>query len=202
MKIAIIGAGRVGRALAGGLGRGGRHDVVVGVRDPSDPRHRDLPRAASPADAVTGADVVVLAVPWDAVEGVVSTLDLGEAVIVDATNPLAAGARALVEGPDSGAELIARWAGSNRVVKAFNSTGAANLADPTYAGGRPMMPVAGDDPDAKAVVVDLADQLGFDQVDAGTLAGARELEHLALLWIRLAHQLGNGPGFAFSVLRR
>ena len=65
-----------------------------------------------------------------------------------------------------------------------------------------MMPVAGDDPDAKAVVVDLADQLGFDPVDAGTLAGARELEHLALLWIRLAHQLGNGPGFAFSVLRR
>jgi len=64
------------------------------------------------------------------------------------------------------------------------------------------MPVAGDDADAKAVAIALANDVGFEGADAGPLAAARDLEHLAVLWIRLAYPLGNGPGIAFGLMRR
>lgn len=202
LQIAILGAGRVGRALGERWAAGGHH-VSYGVRDPKDPRHADLPRAVPPSDAVQGADVVVLALPWPGTEAALAPLDLGDAVVVDATNPLvdmAIDPAATAAG--SGAALVAGWARSSRVVKAFNTTGSPNMADPSYPGGVPFMPVAGDDAEAKAVVLDLARELEFDALDAGPLAAAADLEHLAMLWIRLAFPMGNGPGIAFSLLRR
>lgn len=202
LQIAILGAGRVGRAL-GQRWAGGGHQVSYGVRDPQDPRHADLARAVSPADAVEGADVVVVALPWAGTEAALASLDLGAAVVVDATNPLvdmAIDPAATTAG--SGAALVAAWARSPRVVKAFNTTGSPNMEDPSYPGGVPCMPVAGDDADGKALVMDLARELGFDAIDAGPLAAAADLEHLAMLWIRLAFPMGNGPGIAFSLLRR
>lgn len=204
MRIAVIGAGRVGSALGRRWSEVG-HEVVYGVRHPGDVGYSGMVGSVTTIDAcLDGADVVVLAVPWAATEAVARAVgNAGGAVIVDATNPLA-GDRRTHEPPPvtSGAEQVAAWSGSTRVVKAFNVTGAANMADPQYPGGAPLMPVAGDDAAAKQVVMDLAGQIGFDPVDAGSLAGARELEHLAVLWIRLAYQLGNGPGIAFSLLRR
>jgi predicted dinucleotide-binding enzyme len=148
-----------------------------------------------------GADVAVLAVPWSAAEEVATTIVWGSAVLVDATNPLAGGGSAESGGP-SGGELVARWSGSNRVVKAFNTTGSGNMADPSYGAATPLMPVAGDDAAAKAVVMELAQQIGFDALDVGPLAAAADLEHLAALWIRLAYPLGHGPDIAFALLRR
>jgi hypothetical protein len=201
MRIAVIGAGRVGTALGGRWAAAG-HQVVYGVRQPADPAQAAR-AAASPADAVRDADVVVLALPWAAAEEALTGLDTGTAVVVDAMNPLAAGDRELAAHPElSGADLVARWTGSARVVKAFNTTGAGNMADPTYPGARPVMPVAADDAEAKSVVMDLASELGFDAVDAGPLGAARDLEHLAMLWIRMAYPLGNGPDMAFALMRR
>jgi len=202
MKIAILGAGRVGRAL-GGRWEGAGHHVTYGVRDPADPRHADLGAAAAPADAARGVDALLVALPWDATETVLRDLDVGDAVVIDATNPLAANARQLAGHPElSGAQLVAEWARSARVVKAFNTTGSANMVDPGYAGGIPAMLIAGDDAAAKEIVAALATEIGFDAVDAGPLAAARDLEHVAMLWIRLAYSLGHGPGIAFSLLRR
>jgi predicted dinucleotide-binding enzyme len=207
MNIAVIGAGRVGSTL-GGRWAAGDHAVTFGVRTPGDTRHDSLRAVpgvsvATPADAVAGADVVVLALPWPAVEEVARDLGpaLGEAVLVDASNPIADGGLATVGGP-SGAERVAAWSGSARVVKAFNTTGSGNMADATYSTGTPMLAVAGDDDGAKAVVAGLAAELGFDPVDAGPLSAADDLEHVAALWIRLAYALGNGPDIAFSLLRR
>lgn len=201
MRIAIIGAGRVGTTL-GTRWRSGGHDVVYGVRDPSDPKHGEL-ATTTPAGAVPGADVVVLALPWSSVEPVVTTLDLDGATVIDATNPLAAGARELASHPElSGAELVARWAPGARVVKAFNTTGSGNMADPSYAAGAPAMFVAADDAAAKATAMGLAAEIGFDPVDAGPLAAARDLEHVAALWIRLAYPLGQGPDIALVLARR
>lgn len=196
MRIAIIGAGRVGTALGRRWQEAG-HEVVYGVRDPADPRWSGHGPAAAPAAAVDGADVVLIALPWAAVDEVLTGLDVGEAVVLDATNP-----RDALGAGDSGGEHVARVLGSSRVVKAFNTTGSGNMADPGYAGARPMMAFAGDDPEAKAAAAALAGDLGFDPVDAGPLAAARDLEHLAELWIRLAYRLGHGPDIAFALLRR
>jgi len=192
VKIAIVGAGRVGSTLGTRWSAEG-HDIVYGVRDPSEPRHAELGSTAKAAVAVRGADVVIVALPWNAVEPVLSSIDVADAVVIDATNPLAASSRELEGHPElSGAQLIAEWARSSRVIKAFNSTGAGNMANPTYPGGTPVMLLAGDHADAKSVVSSLATEIGFDAVDAGPLAAARDLEHLAMIWIRLAYTLGQG----------
>ncbi len=202
MRIAIIGAGRVGRALGTRWTEVG-HDVVYGVRDPGDPKVGDLARVATPQEAVDGADVVLISLPWAATQEVVSGLDVGDAVVLDATNPLAVNARELVANPSlAGAELVRDWMGGARVVKAFNTTGSGNMANPDYGAQKPMMPVAGDDEAAKAVAIGLANEIGFAGVDTGPLSGARDLEHLAMLWIRMAYPLGNGPDIAFALLRR
>ena len=202
MRIAIIGAGRVGRALGTRWTEVG-HDVVYGVRDPGDPKVGDLARVATPQEGVDGADVVLIALPWAATQEVVSGLDVGDAVVLDATNPLAVNARELVANPSlAGAELVRDWMGGARVVKAFNTTGSGNMANPDYGAQKPMMPVAGDDEAAKAVAIGLANEIGFAGVDTGPLSGARDLEHLAMLWIRMAYPLGNGPDIAFALLRR
>lgn len=202
MRIGVIGAGKVGTALGGRWIDAG-HEVVYGVRDPSDEKYADLPVAASVEDAVTGADIVLIALPWMATREVVSGLEVGEAVVIDATNPLAAGARELELDPAlAGAELVRDWIGSNRVVKAFNTTGSGNMSNPDYGALRPLMPVAGDDESAKEAAVGLANEIGFEGIDAGPLKAARDLEQMAMLWIRLAYPLGNGPDIAFALLRR
>jgi predicted dinucleotide-binding enzyme len=102
---------------------------------------------------------------------------------------------------ESGAERTAKLAPGAKVVKVFNSTGFGNMADPHYDGEPTVMFYAGDDAGAKAIARDLATDLGFDAVDAGGLERARELEHLAMLWIGLAMG-GMGRDIAFKLARR
>lgn len=196
MRIAILGAGRVGRALGTGWAARG-HEVVYGVRDPSDPRHAGLRSVEAPGTAARDADVLVLALPWPAVSDVLAQVETVGKVVVDATNPIGT--------PDpagrSGAERVAELAPGARVVKAFNTVGFETMADTAYPGGTPLMLVAGDDADAKETVLDLAASLGFDAVDAGPLEAARDLERLAVLWIRLARG-ALGREIAFALLRR
>jgi predicted dinucleotide-binding enzyme len=124
-------------------------------------------------------------------------------VLVDATNPLAPGLAGLTLGTTtSGAEELARLAHGARVVKAFNSTGAENMADTAYAGGVPMMPVCGDDDAARHRVMALSTLIGFEAVDMGPLMAARYLEPFAMTWIHLAFRQGMGRRFAFALLRR
>lgn len=206
MRVAMIGAGRVGAALGHRWAQAG-HEVIYGVRDPGDPKHAALRKHADvttvPA-AAQPSDVVVIAVPWAAVELLAPQLGpMGDKVVIDATNPLAGDQRGHERDPDrSGAERLAGWLNGGRVVKAFNTTGSANMEHPVFPDGTPMMAFAGDDAEAKEIVAVLAAQLGFDPVDVGPLPAARDLEHLALMWIRLAYTLGNGPNIAFALLRR
>lgn len=202
MRIAVIGAGRVGSTLGMRWSAAG-HDVLYGVRTPDDPKYEGL-EVETVGDAIEGADVVLLAVPWRAARDAVAEIgDVGDRIVIDATNPLTPDGQEHDRHPElAGAELIAGWMEGGRVVKAFNTTGSGNMANPDYPGGTPVMFIAGDDTEAKRVVHGLATQLGFDAVDAGALAAARDLEHLATIWIRLAYGLGHGPDIAFSLLRR
>ncbi len=206
MKIAVIGAGKVGGTLGGGLERAG-HDIVYGVRDPEDPKHAALLAAGARADTVRGAveasELVLLTTPWAAVRSALEAAgDLGGRPLLDATNPIGPGLTLTHGHTDSGAEQVARWAVGARVVKIFNTTGVENMAAPVVDGRPSVMLACADDADARALALGLARDLGFEPVDAGPLAQARLLEPLALLWIKLALQLGQGRGFAFGVLRR
>jgi predicted dinucleotide-binding enzyme len=206
--IAILGAGNVGMALARAFIAKGE-SVVFGVPNPD--KYRDAVAALGPsatigntAGAIEGAEVVVLATPYGAALDIAhSVADWGGRILVDATNPLAPGLAGLSVGTTtSGAEQIAAAAHGARVVKAFNTTGAENMADSRYAGGRVFMPVCGDDADARSRVIAMATLIGFDAVDCGDLASARYLEPFAMTWIHMAIKLGQGRNFAFARLRR
>ncbi|MFN8588175.1 MAG: NAD(P)-binding domain-containing protein [Candidatus Eisenbacteria bacterium] len=203
MKIAIIGAGNVGRALGEGWTRAG-HAVVYGVRDAAKAAAA-LPGAAlaAPAEAARGADVVVLTVPFAALEATVGSLgDLAGKVVLDATNPVGAGIRTSLAPGDSGAKRVAAAAPGARVVKAFNTTGFNVMANPRFGGEAAGMFVAGDDAAAKQVACSLAADLGFEPVDAGPLAQAELLEQLAMLWISMAIAHGHGREMAFRLVKR
>jgi predicted dinucleotide-binding enzyme len=149
-------------------------------------------------------EVVILAVPWPAAQDAIQSAgDLDGKVLVDATNPLAPNLSGLTLGHSTSAgELVAAWAPGARVVKAFNSTGSGNMADPAYGAQQTSMFLCSDDADAKASVAHLGEEIGFEMIDAGPLANARLLEPLALLWIYLAYVQGMGPDIAFKLLRR
>lgn len=208
MRIAVIGAGKVGRALGGGWSRAG-HAVAYGVPDPADPKHADLPAASrhGVAAAVAGAEIVVLAVPWGAVaDALAAAGDLAGRVVIDCTNPLAftpgRGLHLALGFETSGAERLAALAPGARVVKTLNQTGAEVMGDAHAFPQRPVMFLAADDADAKAHASRLVADLGFEPRDAGPLAGARLLEPLAMLWIDQATARGAGRDVAFTLARK
>lgn len=207
MRIAIIGAGSVGRALAQRLSAA-KHSIAFGVRDPLAPKHHDakaLGEFMKNDRAVADAEVVIVALPWPETEAALKALGaaLDGKVIADATNPIRADFSGLEFGQDDSAgERIQRLCPKARVVKAFNTTGAANQTDPEYPSGRVTMLLAGDDAAAVEVVRGLAADAGFEPLAAGPLKLARQLEQLAWLWIHLAYKAGLGPDFAFRLEKR
>lgn len=209
MKIAVIGTGTVGRALGLGWLNSG-HQVIFGTRDPQSEKVTKLllasggqATAASLQEAVSSADVVVLALPWRVAEGTIkSVADWAGKILVDCTNPIAPGLKSAVDPSSSGGELVASWAKGAEVVKAFNSTGAENMADPNYGGQPATMFLCGDSLAAKERAGQLARDLGFEVTDAGPLSGARFLEMLALVWIYLTNQPDLDRNIAFRLLQR
>jgi predicted dinucleotide-binding enzyme len=205
MRIAIVGAGNVGQALGKGWRKAG-HEVSYAVRaatpDKVSALGTDGARVLAMGKAAEAAEVLVLAVPWPAVQGALAALgSLDGKILVDATNPLTAKLELALGFDDSAGETVARLAPGARVVKAFNTTGADNMATTRAFAVKPMMPVAGDDAAAKTDVCKLAEELGFEAVDAGPLSMSRQLEPLAMLWIKLAYAQGLGRNFAFALAR-
>jgi hypothetical protein len=191
MKIAIIGAGNVGRALATSMVRAG-HDVLISARDEENAAAvaaaTGSRAAASSADAAGEADVVVLAIPFASapeVAGEIRDAVVGKPV-VDVTNRVSFGPDgAETDTSSSNAEEIADLLPGANVVKAFNTLFASNQSDPMADGIRLDGYVAGDDAAAKARVLELVDSIGLNAVDVGPLVRARQLEGLAFLNITL-----------------
>jgi predicted dinucleotide-binding enzyme len=205
MKIGIIGTGRVGSTLATRWAAQG-HAIMLGSRDPGSDHTRvvlaETPgaNAGTIEDTAAWADVLLLAVPSSAAQAALTAAgDLRGKIIMDAANWFGekpAGVTASLS------EAVAHWAPGAKVVKAFNMTGFGNMADPNYNDLKADLFICGDDPDAKAVVAELASSIGFDVVDAGLLNAAGLLESLAQLWVHLAYAQGMGPNIAWKLLRR
>ena len=191
MKIAIIGTGNVGKALAGSFKKAG-HNVTLAARDEDETRQvasqMGVSAAANAAEAAAAADVVVLAVPFGAVESVAKSIAGATAgkVVIDTTNPLKADFSGLAtEGGPSGAERLAKMLPEAAVAKAFNTVFASLQANPELHGMTLDALFATDDERARRTMRELITSMGFRAVDAGPLAGARELEALAWLNIKL-----------------
>ena len=208
MKIGIIGSGNVGGTLGTRWARAG-HEVIFSSSRPESKEVRELAAAAGPAARAAstaeaaGAGVLLIATPWPATrEALLSLGDLGGKVVIDATNPLLDLDMLALGTTTSAAEQVAAWAPGARVVKAFNTVGYQVMANPVFGDSRALLFYCGDDPAAKEAVHRLAEEIGFDPLDAGPLRMARSLEPSALLWIHLAVKGGFGLEFAFRMLRR
>jgi 8-hydroxy-5-deazaflavin:NADPH oxidoreductase len=210
MNIAILGTGGVGSALGARWAKAG-HQVTFGSRFPESEKVLELLercgsgiKACLPPEAIAGAEVILLAVPWPvAQETLVGLGDLAGRVLIDCSNPLTADFSGIEVGhTTSAAERIATWSPNARVVKAFNSASTKVMRDPQFGDYQATMFYCGDDAAAKRTVHQLVGDLGFEPVDAGPLSSARYLEPLAMLYIHLAFQQGWGSNCAFKILKR
>jgi 8-hydroxy-5-deazaflavin:NADPH oxidoreductase len=196
MKIAFIGVGNVGAPLADRLQLLG-HQVVIAARDPQSPKVQSaLSRNAKllvqePLEAVAAADIVFLATPFAAIDPALTPLKslLDNKILVDCTNPVGANLTHGLQSQISGGETIQQLVPDARVVKAFTIYGYENFEDNNYPGYgdlKPAMLIAGNDPTAKLVVAGFCEQLGWEPIDTGNLAMSLHLEHMTLLWIKMA----------------
>jgi len=212
MRIAVVGTGMAGCALAPAFAALG-HDVVVGTRDPARTAARedwtlDLPLLGF-SEVAEGADLVVNATNGQAslaALGAVGAATLAGKVLLDVANPLDFSAgfppTLTVKDTDCLAELIQRAFPGARVVKSLNTVNCAVMVDPGRVGdGESTMFVAGDDADARAVVVSLLQALGWrDVIEFDELSAARGMEMWLPLWVRLVGRLGTAD-FNIQVMR-
>ena len=208
MKIGIIGTGNMGQGL-GKIWAEKNNEIMFGSRDPVNVLKLANSLGSNVlggtyADAAQFGNVVVLAVPWSsAKESIESAGDFKGKILIDCTNAVAPHLGGLLIGhTTSAAEKIAEWAAGAKVVKAFNSLGSENLSKLQFGTQNASTFVCGDNLEAKSIVRGLAEEIGFDVVDAGPLSNARLIEPLAMLWIELAYKQGMGTGIAFKLLRR
>lgn len=208
MQIAIIGTGNVGSAIARGL-KGKGHGVVLGSRSTQDAGLQALAAqveagTAMPADAATGANIVILALPWSVAEAAVTALGpMAGKTVIDCMNPLGMvnGALGLTVGhTDSGGEMVQRWLPQAHVVKTLNQVGAEMMADNSALPQRPVMFMAGNSDSAKQQAAVVLSSLGFEALDAGDITKSRILEPFALTWINQALFRGKGRNWALAAV--
>jgi predicted dinucleotide-binding enzyme len=183
VKIGIVGAGAVGGTLARLLAKLGHQVSMANSRGPESLTALATGIGASPvsiADAARTAEIVIVAIPTKAVadlpQGLFANVP-GSVIVVDTGNyhpELRDGRIDPIEGGMPDSEWVARQLG-RPVIKAFNNLLATSLLEkgvPSGTTGRMALPVAGDSADAKATVLRLVDDLGFDSVDGGLLANS------------------------------
>ncbi len=178
----------MGRGFAAALSS--RHEVVFGSRDPARAgkvvRSTGAAGAMSSVEAAAGAEVVVLAVPWQAMDETLVRLgELAGTVVVDVSVPHGKEREAL--GRRSSGEVVQKRLPRARVVKGWNHVFAQSLTAPEVDGVAPSVLLAGDDREAKRIVSALARDMGFHPVDVGSLRESYHLDRLVsmMLFVKL-----------------
>jgi predicted dinucleotide-binding enzyme len=189
-KVGIIGDGNVGSALRRGLERAGYQVRTVGKN------------AGQVKETGGWADVIILAVPYQAIDDAIT--ELGDGItgktIVDVTNALTGDMQLASGCTASGAEALQQKARAAKVVKAFNTQFAANMDTGAVGGQQLTTFAAGDDAGAKGQVIQMARDIGFDAVDAGPLQNARLLEPMGYFNIQLGYALGLGTTIGLKLV--
>jgi predicted dinucleotide-binding enzyme len=205
MKIAIIGTGNVGGALATAWSKAG-HTILLGVQDVNDFKGKDLLSNANTSvhpiqDAVRNAEVILVATPAPAAVDVAKSLgDTSGKVIIDAMNVV------MGRGPvgfTNTADAILANTPTRDVVKSFNTTGFNSMKNPVYGNLAIDMFMAGDSEHGKKIVRQLALDAGFAECyDVGGNDKFQLMEQFAFFWINLAMMRGHGREIGFKLLKR
>jgi predicted dinucleotide-binding enzyme len=183
-RLGIIGAGRLGQAMARTALRAGRRVVIANSRGPESlaPVVSALGDgvSAGTVEQAAAAPTVVLAVPWEQVPGAVQGLQWNGRIVIDATNDFAG---TDFEGSDldrrTSSELVAGLVSGARVVKGANTLVAAALgADPHEAAGQRVIFLSGDDVDAKSEARRLFEEAGFFVIDLGDLVTGGRMQQI------------------------
>ena len=188
--VGIVGRGNVGSALQRGAQRAG-YEVRITGKEPGAVR-----------DVGRWAQIVILAVPFTAIDAVLRELEgtLDGKVLVDVTNALTVDFQLALGYSTSGAEELQKKQPKARVVKAFNTIFAPHMDSGRVNGQQLTAFAAGDDAGAKNTVLQLARDIGFDAVDAGPLRNARLLEPLGFFNIQLGFALNMGTEIGLTLV--
>lgn len=205
MKIAIIGSGNVGTALATRFSEAG-HEIYLGVRDISQFKGKDLLKLPNTSalkipEAVGKAKVIILATPAPSAVDVARSLgDTTGKVIIDTMNIV------MGKGPSgfgNTTEAILANTQTKDVVKCFNTTGANNLLQPNLGEYKLDLFVAGDSKTGKDIAIQLSLDLGAENCyDVGGNSMFAAMEQFAFFWINLAMMQGLGREFMFKLVKR
>ena len=209
MKLAFIGIGKVGFALANNFQQKGYEIIIAHNNIQSQSvltaKERNSKFSVlSIQDAINTSDVVFLATPFSEAETILAPLDFMGKTLVDCTNPVGAGVSHALESKLSGAEKIQEWAPSAKVVKSYTIYGFENLENPTFPtyNVKPVMLIAGNDEHTKKQVASLNNDLGYETLDTGHLSQSLHLEHMTLLWVKMVRANGHHPNFTWAYLER
>jgi 8-hydroxy-5-deazaflavin:NADPH oxidoreductase len=178
-RVGIIGAGRLGQAMARTALRAGRSVVIANSRGPESLTSvvsvLGDGASAGTVDQASAAGIVVVAVPWDRVPEAVGGLTWNGQIVIDATNDFDPSD---LEGRTS-SEVVVDLVGGPPVVKAANTLAAGLLgSDPHEAAGQRVLFLSGDDSDAKSEVIALFGDAGFFVVDLGELATGSRMQQV------------------------
>lgn len=205
MKIAIIGTGNVGGALAAKWAGAG-HQILLGVKDTQNFKGKELLHNLNTSvhtigDAVAEAELILLATPATAAVEVAQSLgDTSGKIIVDAMNIV------MGRGPvgfSNTADAILANTNTQQVIKCFNTTGFNNMENTLYNGVPIDAFMAGNDKQAKSLVRQLALDAGFGECyDVGGNEKFLLMEQFAFFWINLAMIQGQGREIGFKLLKR
>ncbi len=205
MKIAIIGTGNVGGALATQWAKAG-HQILLGTRDLDKFEDKHLLNNANTtlltiSESAENAEVILIAAVPQATQSIAEQIKAfaKDKIVIDAMNAV----RIKPEGFNNSFEALKSYLPESEIVKCFNSTGFENMANPIYHGEGIDMFVAGSSIKGKEIAQKLALDAGFSACwDFGGDDKAQLLEHFALCWINLAIMQGHGRNMAFKVIKR
>lgn len=202
MKIAIIGTGNVARSLGEALSKA--NEVTYGSRKPDEAKQK-MPNAnvQSVEEAVKASELVILAVPYEAAKESIKEMKKAEEgkILVDVSNPMDKNWRWAKGFSESAAEELAKHAKGAKVVKAFNTIFAENMKTGQLGGDKLATFVAGDDEQAKSIVMELAKGIGMEPIDVGALEKARYIEPTGLLLVELGYGKKMGTGIGLKLAR-
>ncbi len=208
MKIAILGTGRVGCTLATIWAKLG-HDIMLGSREAARGQqvaaglnHPQI-SGGNLISACEHGDVILFAFPWYALTDIARAVGkLQGKIIIDCINPMTSSGSLALGHKRSAGEEIGKEFPLAKPIKAFNHIYLDHFADPMFSGQAANAFYCSNFDDAKAAVIQLATEMGFEPLDLGPLKQARYLEPFAVMWIHMAFYIGMGPEFTLKMVPR